>query len=228
MIVAIVLALQAASPTSAQLPPAPWPQPLEENAEEQNALLKAQAGKSGAARLSTPQARQTAQRFGYCVADNSPVKAAQTLAIDFTSREYRRSLDVLVQNNAGCFGKRGRLRGNSLLFAGAIAERLLTREPSPLNARLARAATSSAKPVTPSDAIAMCVVRSAPDETATLLQSQIASEDEVQAADKLDFVVARCTTAIAPMTVSADGLRAMLATAAFRTLQTGATPGTTN
>ena len=109
------------------------------------------------------------------------------------------------------------MRSSRLLFAGAIAERLLARDPAPLNARLVRAAARAAPPArSPSDAIAICIVRSAPDETARLFASEVASDAEAQAARALDVAVRLCSQGQRPLVTNVEGLRAMLATAAFR------------
>ena len=62
--------------------------------------------------------------------------------------------------------QRGRMRSANLLFAGAIAEQLLKRDPQPLNVRLARAAMKPAPAAySDTDKMALCVVRGVPDET---------------------------------------------------------------
>lgn len=166
---------------------------------------------------SSPSARRQVQQFGACVADNSPEKSSRTLAMDFRSSTYRSALNNLARANEGCFGYRGAMRASRLLFAGAIAERLVARDATPLNARLVRAAARPAPPArSPSDAVAMCVVRSAPDETARLFASAVASEAETQAAKALDVALRLCSQGQRPLVTIVEGLRAMLATAAFR------------
>ncbi|HET7816178.1 MAG TPA: hypothetical protein VFK58_01190 [Sphingomicrobium sp.] len=166
---------------------------------------------------SSPGARRAVQQFGACVADQSPEKSARTLAMDFRSPTYRSALNNLARANEGCFGYRGAMRSSRLLLAGAIAERLMARDPAPLNARLVRAAARAAPPArSPSDSIAMCVVRSAPDESARLFASEVASEAEAQAAKSLDVAVRLCSQGQRPLVINLEGLRAMLATAAFR------------
>lgn len=168
---------------------------------------------------SSPGARRAVQQFGACVADHSTEKAARTLAMDFRSTTYRSALNNLARANEGCFGYRGAMRSSRLLFAGAIAERLIERDPAPLNARLVRAAARAAPPArSPSDAIAICVVRSAPDETARLFASEVASDAEAQAVRALEIALRLCSQGQRPLATSAEGLRAMLATAAFRNL----------
>jgi len=176
------------------------------------------------AESSSPYARRVVQQFGACVADRSSAKAARTLAMDFRSPTYRLALNHLARANEGCFGYRGAMRSSRLLFAGAIAERLLARDPSPLNARLVRAAARAAPPArSPSDAIAICVVRSAPDETARLFASEVASDAEAQAIKALDIAIRLCSQGQRPLLANAEGLRAMLATAAFRNVDPVAT-----
>ena len=166
---------------------------------------------------SSRNARVQMQRFAACVADHSSEKAARTLAMDFRSVTYRSALRNLSSANAGCFPYRGKMRSGSLLFAGGMAERLMQRDSRPLNVRLARAATQSAPPArSPTDAIAICVVRSAPDETARLFATEVASDAETEAAKALGLAVKLCSQGQPPLEANVEALRAMLATAAYR------------
>src|SRR4029079_9532136 len=90
------------------------------------------------------------QAYGACVADHSPTKAAQTLSSDFRSQSYHLAIRALNDNNRDCSRLVPRLSNmysSSLLFAGALAERLIAADPRPLNVRLAQA---SARPSPPS------------------------------------------------------------------------------
>lgn len=175
---------------------------------------------------STPQARQTLYAFGACVADASTAKAAETLKMDFRTSAYRSSLLVLSNNNQRCSQRRRGFRAAGLLFAGSIAERLIMRDAAPLKARMARAAAAPATATfSPSDAVALCVVRAMPDEVSALLQTALASDAETQAVQSLSIGFARCAEGQPDMRVSPDGARAMLATAAYRQLAASAAQG---
>lgn len=172
---------------------------------------------------STPEALRAIQQFGACVADASTAKASATLAQDFRTPSYRRAVDQLVEANRLCPSFRGysRLRASRLLFAGAVAERLIERDGRPLNAELAKAAARPAPSTySPTDGAAMCVVRSVPDDVAKLFATEVASPAEKAAGDALQPVLARCLPSTSRVSVTIDGLRAMLATAAFRSLNT--------
>jgi hypothetical protein len=175
---------------------------------------------------STPEARIAIHGFGACVADGSTELASETLRSDFTNRSYRTSLRRLVRANESCFRQRGRLRSGGLLFAGAMAERLLKRNPQPLNVRLARAAMKPATPAySPSDQIAICVVRGVPDETGQLLASDVGSEAEAAAVRALAPAIAACSASAAKLESNVGGLRAILATAAYRSIDSAAGSG---
>jgi hypothetical protein len=165
-----------------------------------------------------PQARAAMHSFGRCVAEQSPEYAAETLAMNFQSAVYRQRLRRLADNNQHCF-KRGVMRAGSLAFAGAVAERLLSRDNEPLNRRLARAAGQApATTWSPSDAAAACVVRSVPDDVAALFATDVASKAEARIAGGLGALLSRCTRGGQTIEASPAGLRAMLATAAFRSV----------
>jgi hypothetical protein len=203
----LALAQQApsAQPTRDVGKPAPWADPIDvaENVD------------------SRPAARVAVQGYGRCVAGASPDKAAEVLAMDFTTPRYRRALATLSKVNEGCFGRRGRMRASPLLFAGAVAEALIVGGPVPLNIRLARAVGTAAATFSPSDRVATCAVHSAPDQVAALFASAAASEGETQALRDLDGVLGRCAERGPALKLSAEATRAMLATATFRVLNAG-------
>lgn len=169
---------------------------------------------------STPEGLRAIQQFGSCVADASTAKARTTLAGDFRTPGYRRSMDQLVEANRTCPSFRGytRLRASRLLFAGAVAERLVERDGFALNRELAKAAAKpAASTYSPTDTGAMCVVRSVPDDVAKLFATDVATDAEKAAADVLQPALAACMKS-QRVEVTTDGLRAMLATAAFRSI----------
>jgi len=169
---------------------------------------------------STPEGLRAIQQFGGCVADASTAKARTTLASDFRSPGYRRAMDQLVEANRNCPSFRGytRLRASRLLFAGAMAERLVERDGLSVNRELAKAATKpAASTYSPTDVGAMCVVRSVPDDVARLFATDVATDAEKAAADALQPTFASCLKT-QRVEVTTDGLRAMLATAAFRSI----------
>lgn len=168
---------------------------------------------------STPEARATLQTFGACVADSSPELAARTLSLDFTTREYQNGLRRVTRANERCLRRRGVMRSANLLVAGAMAEHLLERGATPVNVQLAHAAARPApRPASAADAIAICVVRSTPDDVARLFASDVASEAETAAARTLTPIVNLCNQTGSAVEINDAALRAMLATAAFRTV----------
>ena len=180
--------------------------------------VQAPAGRE--APSTTPEARMAVDAFGRCVARHSPELAAATLAQDFTTRAYRSSLLNLARANESCFRESGRMRTGGLPLAGAIAEALLATDAVPLNVRLARAALGPATPArSVSDGIAICVVRSVPDEVARLMASEVASDREAAALAPIAPVVSACNRTGRPLEATPAGLRAMLATAAFRSVR---------
>lgn len=176
-----------------------------------NRNVEGQFGPSGA--------RVAMARYGACVADHSPDKAGEALLMDFRTPQYRNRMRMLSENNRACFGRRGVMRGSQLLFAGAIAERLLDKGQGPLNVRLARAASAPAiESRSATDAVAICIARSMPDQVAALLQSEVASDGEAAAAAEVEALVPRCWQGNRPLEVTREGLRAMLATATYRSV----------
>ena len=69
----------------------------------------------------------------------------------------------------------------------------------------------------PTDAIAMCVARSIPDEVAALLSSEPGSEGEFVAIKAVQLVAGMCSRG-EKLEISTTGLRSIVATATYRLL----------
>lgn len=212
MILALALALQGQSQ-----PPAERPLPTENSGWREISPSHDIYGEEFGA--TDAQARVAIQGFGACVARRSAGMASGILTRDFTTRDYQQGLRVLSRNNEDCFRRRGRMRSHNLLFAGAIAEQLVEQGTEPLNVRLARAAAQpEPQAFSQSDRVALCVVRSTPDDVGRMFSTEVASEAERTELQALRRVVALCNRTGRPLEISDAGLRAILATAAFRTV----------
>lgn len=170
-------------------------------------------------RINAADARRALEAYGNCIAERNALVADSVLTMDFTTGEYRRRMERMREGENDCARHRGRLSFQGLGLAGAVAERLLERDASPLNVRLARAALGpAARTYSPTDRVAMCVVRSVPDQVAGLFASEVASAAETEAATALMPAVNACNQANMRFNISTAGARAMLATAAYRSL----------
>jgi len=167
------------------------------------------------------EARVMMAKYAACIADSSADKVAEVLTRDFRTTEYRNGLRNLSRANEGCarqVGLNGSLRMSGLRFAAALAEDMMRRDPAPLNVRLAKAASGTeAVTYAPSDAMAMCIARSAPDEVAGLLSSAPGTVDEQGALAKLEPIAAMCSRN-ETFEISPVGLRSIVATASYRLL----------
>ena len=183
-------------------------------------------------RMLTPAALRANQEFGSCVASRSPEEASRVLRMDHTGTSYRNGLRQLARNNESCFrARRGRMRASGLPFAGAIAEALIERDAAPLNVRIARASAAGASvpAFAPADRVFACVVRSVPDDAATLLATEPGSDAEAAAAGALQPALALCARGGPSIQTPTAGVRALVAATAFRLLHsTGAQAARSN
>lgn len=217
MIYSLLFAAQAAAqapappPVTPEARTAPWPRgPLE-------------MGNAGAPdRASTPESRRELEEWAGCIARKNPNEAARVLRMDFTTGDYGRALRMLSEEDKTCVGFRGSLRSAGLLFAGELAETLLESDGTPLVSRLAKAGAGEATPAYSfTDKVAICVVRSVPNDVAALFATARSSAEETASLNALATPMALCAKAAQatkPIAVSPAGLRAMLATASFRSL----------
>lgn len=206
-------------PSQSDIKPAPWPDQthFEERGwgVEQEAALGAK---------SSPAALGAVHRFGACIAKASSEKAGRTLAGDFRTTSYRRGVDQLVEANRGCPETRGwqRMQTARLLLTGSIAEHLIERNAQPVNIQLARAALKPAPAAfSPTDAGAICAVRSLPDDVGRLFATDAGSKAEAEAARPLADIYQRCMGG-QQVQINVAGLRAILSTAAYRSIQASA------
>ncbi|TCJ37468.1 hypothetical protein [Parafrankia sp. BMG5.11] len=215
---ALILAMQAAPQPQPQPKientPAPWP-----DHERELGMVDAYTTDSDS------MARRTMSAFAACVVEGSTDKASALLLSDFRANSYRAGIQTMIRNNDHCgrkVGLQGRLKMANLSFAGALAEALMKQRGAPLNAQLARAAASPAAPTYSfTDSVAMCVARSAPDQVAALFATTPGSAEETTAINVLATPAALCAQAAKarkPLSISPAGLRAMLATASFRSV----------
>ena len=166
----------------------------------------------------TPTARAALADFARCVVRRSPEKAHSALTRDFTTAGYLRTLRALSDLNRDCLRIKDTMRADGLPFAAAMAEELLRQNATPLNVRLIRAAGTEPPTYSPGDRVAMCIVRSDPDNVAALVGSSIASPAEDKAARSLELAMDRCSPPGVSLDVDAYGLRSILATASYRLL----------
>lgn len=211
IVAAILLAMQSAPAQPAEAFPAPWPDP--ERVMPGDGALTPHAN--------SLEARRTMTRYAECVARRSPDKVADVLRRDFRTSTYQNGLRNLSRANEGCareVGFRGSMRMNELPFAGALAERMLRLNAEPLNRRLAKAVSGrKAATFSPSDQIAMCTVRSAPDDVAALFATDVGTVAEATASKKVEAIAELCSKNV-KLDTTTDGLRAIIATAAYRLL----------
>lgn len=213
MLIALALTLQPE-------PPQPSEPPLQEEFPAARGLTAGHDLFYDDVPVSTAEARVAMQRFGACVAQRSERLAADTVGSDFTTQTYRSRLQRLVRSNEDCFREGGRrMLSSHLLFAGAIAEALVERDSQPLNVRLARAAMRPAtRAFSLSDQVAICVVRSLPDEVGRLMATEVGSSEEETAASALAPAFAACSPQNRRVESNGAGFRAILATAAYRSI----------
>lgn len=210
----LLFAMQAQSAAPAADPkPAAWPEP------EREMPGGNRVGQGGNDRI----ARTTLEKLGECSARKSPGETARLLTMDFKSTVYDRGMVMLANANKQCAGFRGTLRSANLLFAGELAEAMLESDTTPLANRIAKAA---AAPATESfsftDKVAICVVRSVPNDVAALFATARDSAEETASLNGLTTAMGMCAKAAEarkPLSINPAGLRAMLATATFRSLE---------
>lgn len=164
--------------------------------------------------------------FGTCVAQRQPARSAALLKMDFNTPQFSQALKKLAFSESRCIGRNTRARFAGVLFAGALAEAFLERTDNLAGALAYEPGKPAVKTFSVTDYIAACVARSAPDKTSVLLSAPAASEAEKTAISQLKPVVEQCTPAGQQARFNNPGLRAILATSAYRIVEAGKANGT--
>jgi len=189
-----------------------------------------------AAQTNSRKSRVALEQWAGCLARKNPDETRRVLSMDSTAPAYDRALMMLSQEDKSCMKARGKLQASGLLFAGELAEALIEEGPVPLGSRLAKAATQpAASTYSFSDRLAMCLVRSVPDQVAAIFPTTRDSREESAAIGALNTPAQMCATVARspvdlagkaagkprPMSISPAALRAMVATAALRSVANG-------
>jgi hypothetical protein len=222
---AIATASLLVSPLAAQEQQGESEHPAQDDTKLDKMLDRAERDRA-AGHLNSHDARVALEKWAGCIARRSESEATRILTMDFTTPTYTRAQKMLAQDSGECIRDNTSLRGDGLLFAGEMAEALLESGSTPVAAALVRAAGTPATPAFSfTDKVAICVVRSVPSQVAELFATTRDSAEETAAINGLATPMGMCANAAharKPLSVSPAGLRAMLATAAFRSVHAGA------
>ena len=169
---------------------------------------------------SEPVALEAMQRFGSCVVANSPKRASYVLEEDFRTETYQRRLRSLLDDNRRCIG-RGSIGSNQVLFAGSLAEALLKSGKRGAGTMvITQAGQAQPAPRGPLEAMALCTVAAAPQQSAALLATRPGSPEEKSALEPLVPQMTTCAPENLQLTANPSSLRALIALAAWRITST--------
>ena len=157
--------------------------------------------------------------FSRCVVEANPSQATRILKLDYRTDSYRRSLRNLARSPRHCAPLGGRLRMAGVLLAGAFAEAMLPRALAGRTLAAGVANDPARAPIGARDDgeyLGLCAVRSMPEQTAALLATAPASEDEKRAVAAITPGLSPCVRAGGAAKVNRPALRALLALAAYR------------
>lgn len=170
---------------------------------------------------------QAVHNYGACMAAHTPEGAKQLLSMDFDSPDFDKEFRRYVRGHEYCMPFNGMMGSSRLLFAGALAEALLKSDVKhdELPQRLAydpKREDIAARSQT--EGMALCTVLQAPQATAKIFDTEPATRDEVEAMTPIGAVLGECLKKDMKLTVNKPGLRALLALAAWRVVNTPEKP----
>jgi hypothetical protein len=209
-----------ASPAFAQNEPNasnanPFDRMVEDNARN---ARSAPGGDSETAPKIEPIAARALYQYAGCVVETTRPGVVKLLEKDFRTEEYQRDIRKISKGHTRCVpGYRLRLTG--VVLAGNFAEHLLSDKftAAALSADLAR--DRAATPIaarSDQEAISLCIVMRAPQESAALFQTEVTSDKEKEAMQALAPHLSACIQQGTELRTNRIGLRALLALAAYR------------
>ena len=166
---------------------------------------------------------QSLQDMGTCIVDQTPWAAREVLALDYRSPEYAEKMKTLGAQSGRCMAQPGVMRSGGVLFAGALAEALLKFEVKPRELPARIAFDPARPPITArslGEEMTLCTAFRAPEQTAALLRTRPATEQETRAEEALAPVMAQCLRKDLKAEMNRPAIRSMLALAAYRIVTT--------
>lgn len=188
-------------------------------------LLSAPPSDSSVGSKSPVKARQTMQTLGQCFATEYDLQVRSLLAGDFREKAYGRDMRRLLSKPANCGaysfprGGFGAVESGTLLWGGALSEGLLRRDNT-LDNLVAHTAYRADKPTVEArnagELMAFCVVRNDGAAAARLLQTKVATAEELDALKALSGALSGCVPQGSQSKFTREALRALIATGAYR------------
>lgn len=176
---------------------------------------------------SDPLAAQAMQNFGNCIVAYTPKGAREVLELDYSTPAYRQRLRKLLSGHKRC-AVGSSIGSQQLLFAGSLAEAMFKANVKPsqyaqrLTIQLGQATIAARSPT---EAMALCTVVAAPQQSATLLETKAGTVEEKAALDPLIPYMTNCSPETLKLTANRASLRALVALAAWRVASAPRTAG---
>jgi len=160
----------------------------------------------------------TMRNFAKCVFNRSPRAAENLLAMDRGDRDFPVAMRRLAQGHEDC-APNSQLIFSGIYFIGGVAEASVNHRVR--NDRLTRlVALDSTRPAIPArdetEMMALCTVRRAPDDLASLFATEPMSDAETAAMRTLGPAIGGCLAAGQILRLDRAVLRDVLALAAYR------------
>ncbi len=185
-------------------------------------LLVAQPTQATIGMKSDPKAVRQMQIVGQCIAKQHSKTARKVLALDYRSKPYVEALRQLALLGGICARDdlgRANLSSGGLLFAGSVAEGLMTQDGvlGNFGARTGyRPEIATIEARDGGEYLAFCVVRTNPEATVTMLRAAPATVEEYHALKALGPTLGACVPANSKSQFTREALRALLALGAYR------------
>jgi hypothetical protein len=167
---------------------------------------------------------QAVHNFGACIVGYTPDGARRVLSLDYRSSDYERQLYALAKGHDDrCLLGGWRYKFAPSLVAGAMAEALLKSRVNSAELPKQLAFDPSRQPIEargPLEEMALCAVMKDPQETVRIFGTEPATTAEAEAIRPMTGVLTKCLKKDTQVELNKPGIRALLALAAWRVINT--------
>jgi hypothetical protein len=174
--------------------------------------------------VSDPLEVQAAHNFGACIVGYTPQGAKQVLALDYRTAEYSQKLHELAKGHDDrCLLGGWRYKFTGSLVAGAMAEALLKSAVHQSELPKELAYDPARRPIDargPLEEMALCAVMKDPQGTVRIFGTEPATAAEAEAMKPMTDVLTKCLKKDTQAELNKAGIRALLALAAWRVVNT--------
>ena len=167
--------------------------------------------------VDTAEQRQALRTFTACLANARPRWARQTLAQPYLSQSQASAAADALRGQDNCIpGESAEVTFRTSSLVGSLAEHFVRSDIEKADPTRLKASLSTIEPLNVTEDFALCVTARNPAAARELAMSELGTDAEMAAAQKIAAHLKDCTNPGEQLTVDVQALRALVSTALYR------------